>query len=417
MARGYIFYPSTHPFDIKEQISMRRFFAFFVTAIVTPHDCVVGFVIAQHHHHCRVQALSAAVHTKWYTCCSTRELVKAVELFVQEGDVVAEVGAQLRDVSTAIAEKCQSAVLVDIERKFPADSTDRTSAMRRSGDETRLDHHVTFREISSLSNWRKALFFDDTHKKGPYDVLVLDVSAVVGNDLEWTSFSLVQEFLVLNECLGGICRTVLVKSAGLNRLAACLVHGQVWIDRGSNVTPHILATVGVQEYRRTMERAVKPGDAVLEVGCHFGTSTAQLAEAASPGGYCIGVDVGSSIIAGAKQRHPEVYFEVGDAWKTAELLRIQQDYLQLHPATGARKSGFDVVYVDVGGLSGSDGVLEALMLLSSLEQALEPRCLVIKSQCVRRLSSTLTSFWQSPERREYDQQRKEDSVEQETISE
>lgn len=351
--------------------------------------------------------------TTWYTCCSTRELVKATELFVREDDVVAEVGAQLRDVSNMIAAKCQSAVMVDIERKFPKDSKDRTSAMRRRGDEAELQDHVAFGEMQSLSDWRKALFFQYFQGQ-PYDVFVLDVSAVVGNDLEWTSFSIVQEFLALNECLGGHCRTVLIKSAGLNSLASRLVHGKVWMDREPSKQVKrttILGTVGVQEYRSTMEHAVLPGDAVLEVGCHFGTSTTQLHEAASPRGYCIGVDVGASIVEGAKKKYPHVYFDVGDAWKTAELLRIQQDYLGLHPETDARRTGFDVVYVDVGGLSGSDGVLEALTLLSSLEKALEPRCLVIKSQCMRRLSTTLTSFWQSPERREYDRLRKEERTE------
>ena len=92
------------------------------------------------------------------------------------------------------------------------------------------------------------------------------------------------------------------------------------------------------------------------------------------------------------------------------MLRIQQTYLELHLESTSRRRGFDVVYVDVGGLSGGDGILEALILLSSLEQALEPRCLVIKSQCMRRLSSTILSFWQSPERREYDRKLKEERI-------
>jgi hypothetical protein len=345
---------------------------------------------------------------------------------VKKTHVVAELGAQLRDVSMAISIKCQSAVMVDVKRKFPTDSKERTSAMRRplqhpdgdtaadDGEEEMrqlLREGVVFTEIPSLVDWRKALFFEN-QRIGPYDVLVLDVSAIVGNDLEWTTFAMIQEFMGLNEAFGGSCHTVLVKSAGLNRLASCLVHGQVWIDRGPTIGsyagPHILATVGVQQYRRTMERAVLAGDAVLEVGCHFGTSSVLLHEKANVefGGYCIGVDVGTSIIERAKNLHNNVFFHVGDAWKTAELLRIQECYLQSHPESNPRR-GFDVVYVDVGGLSGDDGVLEAIMLLGALEQALEPRCLVIKSKCMRRLSSTMSSFWHSPERREYDRRRKE----------
>ena len=156
-----------------------------------------------------------------------------------------------------------------------------------------------------------------------------------------------------------------------------------------------------------MERAVQSGDAVLEVGCHFGTSTALLHEkAAGGGGYCIGIDVGTSIIERAKNLHQNIFFHVGDAWKTAELLRIHQAYLELHRESNPRR-GFDVVYIDVGGLSGGDGIIEAIMLLCALEQALEPRCLIIKSQCMRRLASTMHSFWTSAERREYDEQQKE----------
>ncbi|KAI2493340.1 hypothetical protein MHU86_21185 [Fragilaria crotonensis] len=220
---------------------------------------------------------------RWYTCCSTRELIQAVHIFVEKTHVVAELGAQLRDVSISISNHCHSAVLVDVERKFPTDDKHRTSAMRQRplleiGDDNTdsemlqqqqeqqllLREGVVFSEIPSLMDWRKALFFQN-FQAGPYDVLVIDVSAIVGNDLEWTAFALIQEFMGLNEAFGGSCHTVLVKSAGLNRLASCLVHGQVWIDRGPSRSagPHILATVGVQEYRRTMERAVQPGDAVL----------------------------------------------------------------------------------------------------------------------------------------------------------
>ena len=91
--------------------------------------------------------------------------------------------------------------------------------------------------------------------------------------------------------------------------------------------------------------------------------------------------MGSKIIAQARKKYPEIFFAVGDAWKTASLLRIQQDYFNSISTelSHRRKIGFDVVYVDVGGLSGSDGLLEATVLVSSIRHALEPRCIVIKS--------------------------------------
>jgi hypothetical protein len=63
---------------------------------------------------------------------------------------------------------------------------------------------VAFRQIPSLVDWRKALFFNN-NQIFPYDVLVDNVSAIVSNDLEWTTFSMIlQEFLALNAAFGWI---------------------------------------------------------------------------------------------------------------------------------------------------------------------------------------------------------------------
>jgi hypothetical protein len=58
--------------------------------------------------------------------------------------------------------------------------------------------------------------------------------------------------------------------------------------------PHILATVG-----NTIEHVVRPEEAVLEVDCRFGTTTAISDDV---GDYCIGVDVGSKIVARAHKK-------------------------------------------------------------------------------------------------------------------
>lgn len=152
--------------------------------------------------------------------------------------------------------------------------------------------------------------------------------------------------------------------------------------------------MGVAEYRQIIDIVVQPGDAILEVGCHMGTSTSLLSERAevSTEGSFIGIDIESSIIQEATKRYADLFFEVGDAWDASNLLRIQKGYTKSHYDKNSR-CGFDVVYIDLGGLSGKDGILGLHMLLSSLEHALEPRCLVIKSKCMRQLSSTLSSFW------------------------
>ena len=138
--------------------------------------------------------------------------------------------------------------------------------------------------------------------------------------------------------------------------------------------PVIVGARGVREYRNCIETVVRSGDRILELGCHFGTTTAMLAEAVGPGGYALGVDVGTSIIAKAKEEHPLVDFIVGDAWGVGGLARL---------------GPWDAVFVDVGGLSGADGILDALALARSLGAALEPRAIVLKSKCLRQLAKSL----------------------------
>ena len=94
------------------------------------------------------------------------------------------------------------------------------------------------------------------------------------------------------------------------------------------------------------------------------------------------MDIGPKIIESAKEQNPGIEFFVGDAWKTLDLLRLRQD----------GQLGFDVVYADIGGLSGAYGTLESLTLIDSLSKALEPRHIVIKSLCMKRLNSQLKSF-------------------------
>ena len=352
--------------------------------------------------------------------------------------------------------------LVDVERKFPssfkksknpqsrAETETRTAAMRRAEDDPSQFYPsiATFHEIPELKDWKRALFpfhrsvIDSNEgQRRPFDVFVADVNAIVGNDLGWTSLQVIQEFESLNNILiqeedefNEIRENehikvskrrspllVLVKSVGLNSWASRLYHGQNWIRHQNETDPQILAkipppqivgTVGVAEYRSTIPYAVRPGDRVIEVGCHFGTTTALINDHLGGSGYVLGVDVGSKIIREATKKYPSVYFRTGDAWKCAELLRIQQDFLRKQSEEEAsmsesvRRIGFDVVFIDVGGLSGSDGQLEAVQLISSIRYALEPRCIVIKSLCMRRLASALVPFRQIQRKQNADGTRK-----------
>jgi len=359
---------------------------------------------------------------QWIACASTKDVNKAIDKFIREGDIVAELGSQLRDTSTHICDRIGpdgKALLVDIERKFPNEkkTQKRTLAMRREEDEDEFyTDRVKFVTTKSFEFWRDALFFqgfdngdsddsDDSKSNGgerpKYNALVVDVSTVAGNDLDLTCISLVREFLALNQGSGeddNSCRVVIIKSGSLHTFARKLFHAQRIFTGAETLEDNnpgetsFIGTVGVDEYRRTIPYAVKEGDAVIEVGSHFGTSTTLLHDAAkgsSPDGVggCIGVDVGPSIIESAKKKFPHVPFCVGDAWKTAELARMKGTHLSDHPS-----DTYDVVYVDVGGLSGSEGLLEAISLLAAIENSLEPRCIVIKSVCIRRLASSLVAY-------------------------
>ena len=371
-------------------------------------------------------------HTKWVACSSTTEVTRAIEMYAKEGDVVAELGSQLRESSTALCEVIGpdgKAVLVDIERKFPNEKKGqlRTRAMRREGDEVEFyTDRATFVETRGFEFWRDALFFQTTSTERPqYNVLVVDVSTVAGNDLDLTCISLVKEFLALNH--GGFddkdgdeeCRAVIVKSGSLHNMARRLYHAQRIIsgaqsidDRYKYTQRHssIVGAVGVKQYRETIPFVVREGDVCVEVGCHLGTTTTLIHEAAAAnresgdhsidninGNFagnkidnrgCLGVDVGSSIIKSARKKYPQLSFEVGDGFKTGSLARMKEK----HFGNNTENTNYDVVYVDIGGLSGSEGLLEAVSLLSSISNSLEPRCIVIKSLCIRRLASCLVPF-------------------------
>ena len=259
--------------------------------------------------------------------------------------------------------------------------------------------NVEYIEIDSFSQWKSVL--DGRH----FDVLVLD-SAMLGNTLSLTTIQTVFEFVNDQSRRGNRPRTVIVKSKTINSLARRLIHSQrllvsrIGIHSQGSVQsdlktptrdgkPHIIAPVGVEEYRRSIPHAVKPTDECIEIGCFSGRTTHLVDEAAR---YCIGVDIGPKIIRRAKIDRPHLHFEVGDGWNCNELLRMKRNKLGTSADIEDILSGYDVVYADIGGLSGPDGTLESLSLLDALSYSLRPRCIVIKSLCIRRLASSLRSY-------------------------
>ena len=464
------------------------------------------------------------------TCTSAKELLHAVQTILLSDSAphtIAALGTKVQsDVAQCIVDHAtasssnttnskskSNSVIVDVKSIYSKRNqqkhnvysnydTDRIPWNELTGMRTTphlANTTVTYHELEKLDQWRQAFFPLGSSSSASssgiippcYDMFILDVNDVMGNDLELKCLNMVFEFeqmaLLQQQHQRYITKTtqdarvdgsaatatatqedateytglryVLVKSGGLNILASQLTYTQPWCDPqlvNHDRVCRIVATVGVQEYRQTIpgvrqllttkaqqhqtyaphEAATKTSTTtpittrrnnsntttpstkanffVLEVGCHFGTTTVQLDAVFA---QCLGVDLGPKIIQQAQQKYPHVYFRVGDAWKMAGLLRLQQEYYttttallrdnkneeaedadaavppQPQQQQGRRRIGFDAVYVDVGGLSGADGVLDTLALVKSIQFSLEPHVIVIKSLCLQNLAKRVTPYW------------------------
>jgi hypothetical protein len=333
--------------------------------------------------------LFAACATPIICCTSANEVKNAVSIFCKEKDLVLELGAELGDVSTHLCRVIGAqgkAVLVD---KTRSDATSGRCKHRTvepfvsvEAEESFVDR-VVLLNIDALTEWKDNIFVPSSH----YDIIIMSIAHLVGHDLYMSILSLANEIL---NTVSQQPRAMIVKSKTLYSLSRRLVHSQRLFD-GTTVLPpmqrshepYIIAGVKVDEYRKTIPFVVRATDVILEVGSHCGRTTNLLNNA---GHYCIGVDIGPKIINNAKKQYPGIHFAVGDVWRTLSLLKLR------NRLAGEEELGYDLVYADIGGLSGSDGLLESLSLLDSLGYALEPRCIVIKSVCMRQLASRLKFF-------------------------
>ena len=129
-------------------------------------------------------------------------------------------------------------------------------------------------------------------------------------------------------------------------------------------------TRGVREYRETIAEWVAPEDTVLELGCEWGTTTVLIAPRCRA---VIGADVSSEVIERARERHPEIRFEVFDAWDVRAALDLDV--------------AFSKVYVDLSGLSGYRSLLDATALLQMYATVLRPEAIVVKSGALKHFAS------------------------------
>ncbi len=367
-----------------------------------------------------VNALAVTTKTPIIACASSTEVNRAISFYVQPGDCVLELGAQLTETSSHLCRTIGEggkAHLVDIKRSdaksgrcgsrdvtpFIASTTSTTTTGTDSSDDDEQESfvdRVQFEELEQFDQWREVA------ERSSCQVIILDVGTMIGNDLYLTALSICNELIALSSSSPSP-RSVIVKSKTLSSLARRIIHSQRLLDGSVSISqsqlqrtnePYVIPCVGVNEYRRTIPYILQPGNDVIEVGCHFGRTTTLLNDAVnanSAKGFCVGVDIGPKIVATARKEHPSIPFEVVDAWKTLELLKIKvkHEYEHEHEHDAASKNlGYDVVYADIGGLSGANGLLESLALLDALGNALQPSCIVIKSLCMNRLASQLVAF-------------------------
>lgn len=385
------------------------------------------------HQHSTLKGKSKSVPI--VACSSTIELQRAINFYIQPNDNVLELGSQLNEVSKFIYDKISysknskegtrkgSVVFADIKRKDATSGRckprDIDQFVKNFHNDDKNIENISFLELEQFDQWRGVVdlnnVIDDEDKvsSSAYDVIILDVGTMIGNDLHLTALSIANEIIALQQ-LNPLLRLIIVKSKIMSNLARRIIHSQRLFD-GSVVfpkpheiarssTPYIIAAVGVNEYRRTIPFVVQSGDEAIEVGCHFGQTTVLLHKATNTAdnkgyiknkGFCLGVDIGPKIIQHAKNRYPEVPFYVCNAWNTLQLLKIRygEEIQSRYMGTSTElKFGYDLVYADIGGLSGADGLLESLSLLESIGYGMEPRVIVIKSLCVNRLASQLRAF-------------------------
>ena len=320
-----------------------------------------------------------------YCAAGSREYQAVIATILDSSDVVLEIGCQLNSLTRLMSERASAVVGVDLDRKAPTTSELRSNGFyRKHSDPAELGlSNVAFH---LMDTWDLQILLEAV-RAGPHaavSIVVVDMTVVLGNDL-------VLEVLALLRALHRLLspRALVVKSRALAGLQHRLRPAPAACPLSADLQRRVLLIAAdlVHDYRcAALSRLhlLKPGESALEIGCHVGASTALLdqAIAARGGGRCVGVDVSDAIIGRARALHPNVLFEVADAWDAASLVSSLERCGVGPPS---------LLLLDVGGLSGSSGTLDALALMRVLCALFHSslRVLVIKSSCMRTLAMQL----------------------------
>ncbi len=149
-------------------------------------------------------------------------------------------------------------------------------------------------------------------------------------------------------------------------------------EKQFKLNTRFIATRGVKEYRETIATWIHAQDVVLEIGCEWGTTTALIAP------FCqevIGTDVSQECIDRARQKYPDLHFEVLDAYDLQAAMAFQRRFTK--------------IYIDVSGLSGYRSLLDVIALLTMYATVFAPETIIVKSGALKHFAAQCVA-WRSP---------------------
>lgn len=141
-------------------------------------------------------------------------------------------------------------------------------------------------------------------------------------------------------------------------------------DKQFKLKTKFIATRDVREYRETIPVWVNERDTVLEIGCEWGTTTRPIAPRCTE---VIASDISAECIEEARRRHPDIRFEVLDAFDVTAALALGKQFTK--------------VYIDMSGLSGYRSLLDVIALLTMYTTVLRPEAIVVKSGALKHFTS------------------------------
>lgn len=128
----------------------------------------------------------------------------------------------------------------------------------------------------------------------------------------------------------------------------------------------LVGTRGVQEYRASIQKYIKPSDKVLEIGCEWGTTSELIYKSCN---NLIATDISRDCIQRAEQMRPQIHFETLDVYNVKKALEFKVD--------------FNKMYIDVSGLSGYRSLLDVIALLDLYASVFPLEVIVIKSGALK----------------------------------